>query len=52
MTKEEVKEFLKKDEYGLYVNAENYSKCRASAIISEIVNENLKKVKLRIFEYG
>lgn len=31
---------LEKDEYGLYINAENYSECKSNIIISEILKNN------------
>lgn len=33
---------LEKDEYGLYIHAENYSECRSNIIIYEILNNFCK----------
>jgi hypothetical protein len=33
-------EKLKKDVFGLYINAENYAECKANIIIAKILNED------------
>lgn len=39
-TIEEIEEYLSKDEYGLYIYASNYAKCKASIIVSSLINPN------------
>lgn len=40
------KNMMEKDEYGLYIHAENYHKCRDNVIASEIFHdrEKLKRI--------